>query len=100
MLLSVVLLWGLTFWFGFHPQQSLGSAEPLDLIVVLDGGSSRLSAAERIRQRILHGDPQRGLRLEPDLLLIRCPPRFLTTQIIRADSKCVIGALARPGSMG
>jgi len=40
---------------------------------VLDGGSSRLAAAERISQRILHGDPQRGLRHEPDVLLIRCP---------------------------
>jgi hypothetical protein len=44
-LLSVVLLWGLTSWFGLHPQRGLSSAQPLDLIVVLDGGSSRLAAA-------------------------------------------------------
>ena len=73
MLLSVVFLWAFTPLFGFHPQRGLGSAQSHDLIVVLDGGSSRLAAAERLRQRILHGDTQQGSRLEPDLLLIRCP---------------------------
>ena len=72
-LLSVVLLWAFTPLFGFHPQRGLGSAQSHDLIVVLDGGSSRLAAAERLRQRILHGDTQQGSRPEPDLLLIRCP---------------------------
>jgi hypothetical protein len=72
-LLTVVLLLGFASWFGFDPQRSLGSAHSFDLIVVRDGGSSRLAAAERIRQRILHGDTQRGSRPEPDLLLIRCP---------------------------
>jgi len=72
-LLCVVLLWGIASGFGFGPQRGLGSAQPHDLIVVLDGGSSRLAAAERLRQRISHGDPQRGLQHEPDLLLIRCP---------------------------
>jgi len=73
LLLSVVLLLGFTSWFGLHPPRGLGSAQSLDLIVVLDAGSSRLAAVERLRQRILHGDPQRGLRHEPNLLLIRCP---------------------------
>ena len=72
-LLSVVLLWAFTPLFGFHPQRGLGSAQSHDLIVVLDGGSSRLAAAERLRQRILHGDTQQGSRPEPDPLLIRCP---------------------------
>ena len=63
MLLSVVLLLGITPWFGLHPQRGLSSAQSFDLIVVLDGGSSRLAAAERIRQRILHGDTQQGLSL-------------------------------------
>ena len=80
MLLSVVLLWGIASGFGFGPQRGLGSAQPHDLIVVLDGGSSRLAAAERLRQRILHGDTQRGLRHEPDLLLIRCPCSSPITQ--------------------
>ena len=71
-LLTVVLLWGLRSWSGSHPQRGQSSAQPLDLIVVIDGGSSRLAAAERIRHRIMHGDPQRGSRYAPDLLLIRC----------------------------
>jgi hypothetical protein len=49
-LLSFELLWGIAPWFGFHPLRVLGSAQPLDLIVVLDGGSSRLAAAARLRQ--------------------------------------------------
>jgi len=80
LLLSVVLLLGFTSWFGLHPQRGLGSGQSLDLIVVVDGGSSRLAAAERLRQRIFHGDPQRGLRHEPNLLLIRCPRGSLVPQ--------------------
>ena len=80
MLLRALLLLGITPWLGFYPQPGLGSAQALDLIVVLDGGSSRLAAAERIRQRIIHRDPQRGLRHEPDLLLIRCPRSSPITQ--------------------
>jgi len=48
-LLSVLLLLGITPCFGLHPQRGLGSAQSLDLMVVLDGGSSRLAAAVRIR---------------------------------------------------
>ena len=81
--LSVVLLSGFASWFGFYPQRGLGSAQSLDLIVVLDGGSSRLAAAERIRQRILHGDTQQGSRPEPDLLLIRCPRSSPVPQLMR-----------------
>jgi len=54
-LLSVVLLLGITSWFGLHPQRGLGSAQSIDLIVVFDGGSSRLAVAERLRLRIVHG---------------------------------------------
>ena len=54
--MSVVLLLGFASWFVFHPQRGLGSAQPFDLIVVLDGGTSRLAAAERLRYRILRGD--------------------------------------------
>jgi hypothetical protein len=71
--LTVVLQLGITPWFGLHHQRDLGSAQSLDLIVVLDGGSSRLAAAERLCQQIILGDPQRGLPHEPNLLLIRWP---------------------------
>jgi hypothetical protein len=81
--LNVVLLLGFASWFGFHPQRGLGSAQSFDLIVVLDGGLSRLAAAERIRQRILHGDTQQGSRHEPDLLLIRCPRSSPVPQLMR-----------------
>ena len=57
-LVRAVLIWGITFWVGGHPQQGLGSGQPVDLIVVLDGGSSRLSVAEAFLQRILYGHPQ------------------------------------------
>jgi len=98
-LLSVVLLLGFTPWFGLHPQRGLSSAQSLDLIVVLDGGSSRLAAAERIRQRILHGDTQQGSRHEPDLLLIRCPSSSPSPQPMREwlqgyDTATQITALA------
>ena len=73
MLLSALLLLGITPWLGFYPQRGLGSAQSLDLIVVLDSGSSRFAAAKCLRQRIFYGDPQRGLPHEPMLLLIRCP---------------------------
>jgi len=98
-LLSVLLLLGITPWFGLHPQRGLGSAQAFDLIVVLDGGSSRLAAVERLRQRIFHGDPQRGLRPEPDLLLIRCPrsspvPQLMQELLQGYDTATQITALA------
>ena len=99
MVLSAVLLWGITSWFGFHPQRSLSSAQPLDLIVVLDGGSSRLAAAERLRQRILHGPSPAGSQHEPDLLLIRCPrssrsPQPMQELLHGYDTATQISALA------
>ena len=44
-----------------------------DLIVVLDGGSSRLEHAERFRQQVLDEHPLPSRPLEPADLLIRCP---------------------------
>jgi len=82
-LLNVVLLLGFTCWLGLHPQRGLGSAQSLDLIVVLDGGSFRIAAAEHLRQRMFHGDPQRGLRHEPNLLLIRCRCSSPIPQLMR-----------------
>ena len=94
-----MLLRGIVSWFGFHPQRGLSSAQPLDLIVVLDGGSSRLAAAERRRQRILLGNTQQASRHEPNLLLIRCPrsspiPKTMRELLQGYDTATHITALA------
>ena len=63
--LSAVLAW--SFWLKilFHPQRGAASYRLDDLIVVLDGGASRLARADLFRKQAA---PQK-----PHQLLIRCP---------------------------
>jgi hypothetical protein len=49
------------------------SGRTADLIVVLDGGSSRLELAQRFRQQVLQEHPRPDRPLGPAQLLIRCP---------------------------
>ena len=72
-LVSAVLSWAIWPMVVFHTPQSMSSGRPADLIVVLDGGSSRLEQAERFRQQVLQEHLRPGRSLEPAHLLIRCP---------------------------
>jgi hypothetical protein len=73
MLLSAVPVFTIWPWMVFITPQGASSGRPADLIVVLDGGSSRLEQAERFRQQVLQEHPRPGRPLEPSHLLIRCP---------------------------
>lgn len=76
--LSAAGLWLACPWIAPHwpPFLAAGKAQEQpgrDLIVVLDGGASRLAQAERFRQLLLQKQSPPESRQEPEWLLIRCP---------------------------
>lgn len=71
--LSALVAWAVWPWMAFYAPRGLSGERGSDLIVVLDGGATRLEQAERYRQQMLRQPSLDCQPLEPERLLIRCP---------------------------